>query len=181
MKTIFQFRSGCRLSGNAQAVGEHLEAIRAKSNTLTPELVLADAHADASPLHAFFEWDDSLAAQKYRVDQAGNLIRSIQVTYVDLEESAPRQISLDSVQAADEPQANPVRAFVAITLEDGQRGYEITGAAMANPDLRQQVLSRAHSELSAISRKWREVSELAEVFQALDRVGNLISTERQPA
>ena len=56
-----------------------------------------------------------------------------------------------------------------------------TWCAMGDPEMRRQVLARAHNELAAVSQKWRDVSELTEVFMALDRVGELVSAERQPA
>jgi hypothetical protein len=121
MQTIFQFRNGCRLTGSAQAVGERLEALRKKAAALTPELVLSDAKSTRSPLHRYFEWDDTLAAQKYRIDQAGDLIRSVQVTYLDIDPTESRQVLIEGMPPENSMQANPVRAFVAIMLEDGER------------------------------------------------------------
>ena len=179
MTPIFQFREGCHLRGDAQVVGERLESIRTKRNALTPDIVLQDARNIRSPLHEFFEWDESEAARKYRLDQAGHLIRAVQVTYEDVPAVTPRQIELTALPALTTP-VRPVRAFLVIRGDDGVLGYVETQAAMSDPDMRKQVLQRAHSELDAVARKWREVSELAEVFKALDRLGDLVSTERQP-
>lgn len=177
MKTVFQFRTGSHISGDAQIVGERLEAIRARAGNLTPELVLRDARNIRSVLHEHFEWDDTVAAERYRLDQAGHLIRSVQVEYMEAEQAQERQISL---VASSEPSARVTRAFVAV-VRDGGRGYESTERAMADPELRRQVLERAHGELNAIARKYKEVSELADVFAALDRVGALVAPQRQAA
>jgi hypothetical protein len=47
---------------------------------LSAPIVVQEAAPAASPLHAQFEWDDSVAGEKYRLRQAGDLIRSHKVT-----------------------------------------------------------------------------------------------------
>lgn len=181
MKPVFQFREGCHVRGDAQVVGERLESIRALKSALTPELVLADAREAASPLHAFFEWDDAVAAERYRIDQAGHLIRSVVVTFEEAEPSQPRQIHLESVEQPQAPPPRPVRAFLPVKGEDGASSYVPTSEAMSDAVMRQQVLARAHTELDTVARKWRELRELSDVFSALDRVGALLhSSEGQP-
>ena len=180
MKTIFKFRDGCHLSGDAQLVGERIEAIKAKLDVLTPDAVLNDARKEKSPLHQFFEWDDSKAAEQYRLRQAGHLIRSISVTFEDVAPEPARQVTLAGVT---EPatETRPIRAFLSVQSESGATGYVGTKEAMSDPEMRRQVLARAHNELASVGQKWRDVSELTDVFMALDRVGELVSTERQPA
>ena len=170
MKPVFQFRDGSQLHGDAQAAGERLHAIKASKSALTPELVLADASAKRSPLHAYFEWDDTEAAQKYRLAQAGHLIRSVVVTFEEVEPPSERQVSLQGVAAAPLSPARPVRAFLPIRDEEGQSSYVPTQEAMADGDMRRQVLERAHAEMAAVGRKYRELQELSGVFQALDQV-----------
>ena len=182
MKSSFQFREGCHLSGDAQAVGERLESIKLKAKILTPALVLKDASNIRSPLHGFFEWDDTEAAHKYRLDQAGHLVRSVVVTFEESEAQTDRQVRLEGVDAVPVEQPRMVRAFLPIKNDEGERSYVSTQQAMSDPDMRRQVLERAHSELDSVSRKWRELRELSDVFSALDRVGEIIHPEqRQPA
>lgn len=50
-----------------------------RDGRLAPADVVAEASDPASPLHDYFEWDDSEAARKYRLSQARTLIRSIKV------------------------------------------------------------------------------------------------------
>lgn len=182
MKTIFQFRDGCHLSGDAQAVGNHLERIKDQAKTLTPEIVLEDARNQKSPLHKFFEWDDSKAAEQHRLHQAGHLIRSVQVTFIDSEPPQERQINLSAIPDAPKPAPRPVRAFLPVKSDGGERSYVGTREAMGDPAMRRQVLERAHSELDSVARKYRELQELSDVFKALDQIGEIIHpTERQAA
>lgn len=173
MKTIFQFRDGSQINGDAQEIGKRLDALRARPDGLTPASVVRDARNIRSVLHQYFEWDDTAAAHKFRVDQASRLIRSVQVVYVD---SGPTPIRCVSAFTRD-PQMHPVRAFVSITRPDGSRKYESTAVAMNEPALRRQVLERAHAELAAFAKKYRDLQELADVFAALDRVGDMLQVD----
>lgn len=46
---------------------EHLRLIQSKEGRLDPREVLRDARNANSPLHDLFEWDDSAAADAYRM------------------------------------------------------------------------------------------------------------------
>lgn len=46
---------------------------------ITPAAVVAHARDPASPLHHLFEWDDRVAAEQHRLEQARTLLRSCQV------------------------------------------------------------------------------------------------------
>jgi hypothetical protein len=55
---------------------------------VTPELVVAAAAAPTHPLHRFFEWDDSIAAMKWRLDQAARMIAAVKYVRQAAEERA---------------------------------------------------------------------------------------------
>jgi hypothetical protein len=161
--TIFKFKDGAHINGDAQIVGERLSALEAKG-ALTPEGVLRDARSTRSVLHPFFEWDDAIAAEKHRLQQAGHLIRCVTVVLDDHEADAPRTI----------------RAFVPISGDDEHRSYVPMMKALGDADMRRQVLAQAHAELGAVAKRYRELKELSEVVQAIDRVGELLhSSEGQ--
>lgn len=159
---IYKFKDGSHLRGDAQKVGERLAALEARGR-LTPETVVSDAQAKDSPLHPLFEWDDAKAAERYRIQQAGHVIRCVTVETEQQGDDTPKVI----------------RAFVPIAEAEGPR-YVDTVRALGDADMRRQVLARAHAELDSVSRKWRELQELADVVDAIDRVGELLK-EGQPA
>ena len=49
---------------------------------ITAETVLQVAKDNKSPLHKLFEWDDSKAAEKYRMAQARTLVNNIEVKII---------------------------------------------------------------------------------------------------
>ena len=153
----YEFAEGARFQpgakGDAKVIGEHLEFLRKQAlGELTPEDVLADARNPNSPLHPFFEWDDSAAAEQYRLKQARGLIRSVVAVYVSEERPAVR-----------------TRAYVHIP-EKGAKHYRDAGEAMSRTKTRQMVLQRAFAELSAWRQRYKELSEFAALFEVVDEV-----------
>lgn len=75
---------GVSMNGEAKLnlIRVRLAKILATEGTLTPDAVLKDAKSVKSPLHDEFEWDDSVAAQSYRVTQARDLIARVRVEVI---------------------------------------------------------------------------------------------------
>ena len=68
------------MDDKTKAVRERLERIRIREKgVLTPDAVVADARNVTSPLHGYFTWDDTEAANQFRLEQARTLIRNIKV------------------------------------------------------------------------------------------------------
>jgi hypothetical protein len=62
-----------------QAAGEELERIKHRDGTIVPEAVVDEARPEDAVLHPAFEWEDPVAAEKYRVIQARTLIKKVRV------------------------------------------------------------------------------------------------------
>lgn len=137
-----------------QRVAELREIERANNGVLLPESVVNRASNPDSALHSAFEWDNTEAARKYRLEQARQLIR-VCVEYVP-------HIGQE------------VRAFVSLHTEryiDGQEGgYRHMPTLLRTDRGRADVLETALWELEAIQRKYEAVKELADVFAALAKV-----------
>ena len=113
---------------------------------VTPQEVLEKARDENSELHKCFEWDDSIAAEKYRLQQA-------------------RQIIINLVYAPKTEEVQPVRCFQ-ITTE--RCTYQQTKMFLVQEDEYQSLLKRAKSELENFKAKYKTLSELEEVFNAID-------------
>lgn len=118
-------------------------------NSITPEQVLEKARNDKnSELHKCFEWNDGIAAEKYRLIQARKII--INLAYVPKEKT-------------DEP----VRCFQ-ITREKSV--YMPTKQFLVNNDEYQDLLKRAKVELESFKRRYATLSELETVFEAIESI-----------
>lgn len=166
MKTIYQFKAGAHVRGDAQAVGERLDALRERGG-LTPAAVVSDATDKTSALHNLFEWDNRKAAERYRLEQAAHIIRSVVVV---IEDATPQ----GALEKQTKATATVVRAFLPVDRDDGARVYEATAQVLGSEDYRRQVLKQAHAELGAVARKYRELEQLAAVVAEIDRVGELL-------
>lgn len=159
---LYTYRVGVRFQKGAcapaQNVGERLEMLRERNaEQLTPDVVVADARSPCSPLHSFFEWDDSEAAEQYRLHQARNLIHSVAVTYPATEARPTRTVV----------------AFVNIKTDDEQF-YTSTVDAMSNGDYRAIVLKQAWRDLQAFRRRYGELAEFAQLFTTMDELAGTL-------
>jgi hypothetical protein len=138
---------------DAMVVGNHLELLRKRhKGELTPEDVLADAKGHNSPLHSFFEWDDSEAAHQHRLAQARGLIRSVVAIYTSTNEPARR-----------------MKAFIHIP-EPGTPHYRDTAQALSETKTRELVLRRAWAEFQEFKRKYEGLLEFSAIFEVAEEV-----------
>lgn len=65
----------------SEQVKAHLQWLE-QNGRLTPEVVVADARHEASPLHGMFDWDAAKAAEQHWLDRARQIIRAVKVVVV---------------------------------------------------------------------------------------------------
>jgi hypothetical protein len=153
----FEFADGTRFQAGAVAdantVGRHIEMLREKfKGELTPQDILDDARHDNSPLHSFFEWDDSAAAEHYRIQQARGLIRAVVAVYAREDKPAVR-----------------TRAYVHVP-EPSAPHYREASHAMSQTKTRKMVLDRAMNELKAWRTRYRDLEEFAGLVDIIDKI-----------
>jgi len=140
---------------NPEIIAELRRIAEANGGQLRPSDIVKAARAASSPLHSQFEWDDSEAAEQYRIWQARQLLR----------------VTVEYIGEGDE--AVPVRVFVSLSTDrrgDGS-GYRVTTAVMSDPDYRRQLLADALEEMKRFEKKYADLKELAAVIAAMRRVG----------
>jgi len=127
-----------------------------KHGELTPQMVLWEASRDGSPLHSMFTWDDTIAANMYREQQARGLIRSLKVKMVNYrdETEAPLRAMVNLVRVDDDGVERTRYLHVERVLKDDQ--------------LRAQMMERARKELASFRNKYAVLTELSRVFSAID-------------
>lgn len=156
----YEWRPGSRFSHlDPQVVGEELDRIERERGALTAEVVVEEAADPSSPLHPAFEWNDSAAAHRYRLEQARALMRSLIVrVYIPARE-----------------RSEPVRARLAVTAPGGgPKRYVWYTEAMRRPEWRKEVLEQARRDLRALLTKYAVFRELAAIFErALQEVERL--------
>ena len=102
-----------------------------------------------NPLHNDFEWDDAVAGEKYRCEQASRMLLALIVIDEKLTQKPDTEI----------------RAFVSVPEP---RTFEPIRAVIQNKDKREYMLSQALKELQAFQRKYAILTELEPVFDAIE-------------
>lgn len=146
---IYKFKSGTRLKVSAQAAGELCAELESQGK-LTPHEVVEASRPDDAPLHSAFEWDDEIAAEKYRETQASYIIRSVEVV--------------------PEGSSKPTRAFVSLVINENEREYHEINKVLRIRSERELLLEEAKRELMAFKNKYAVLEELADVFTVIDKV-----------
>lgn len=82
-----------------ERVAKRLRELESKNGRLAEADVVADARAAASTLHAYFEWNDTKAAEAHRLAQARLLIRRVKI------EVTVRDVPLSVVRYVRDPEA----------------------------------------------------------------------------
>jgi len=118
------------------------------TDKVTPEKVLEKAMNEDSELHKCFEWNDTEAANKYRLIQARQIIQMIVVKQED----------------SKKPE---VRVFQ-ITTE--RNTYQPTVLFLQQKDEYQALLERALRELKAFKVRYSTLSELENIFKEIELV-----------
>ena len=144
MENVYKWVEGSKMSGDPNIAGKVCAEL-AEQGKLTPEELVNISRSEESPLHGMFEWDDTIAAEKYREVQARKIIRSVEVVL------------------ADSP--IPQRAFQ--TVE--HKTYQTIESVMGSEQMRQILLNNAKRELDAFRRKYSRLTELALVFEAIEK------------
>ena len=153
---IYKFADGAVHHVPAQVVGPIFDRM-GHEGRLTPKNVVDEARPEESPLHPEFEWNDAIAAEKWREKQAQLLIAHT----IIIREDNP----------------SPVRAFH-VTVE--QSHYEPIDVILKDETKREVMLENAKRELISFKKKYSTLTELTNVFAAIDQI-TLDDTMREGA
>lgn len=126
---------------------EQLTRIYEANGKLTPQIVVDAARSAEHPLHSRFEWNDQVAGEQYRKTQAGELIRSVKVEWVD-----------------GAAVTEPIRAFHSITRADGT-SYEPIERVAQDDFARTLLLRQAERDWRALYRRYAHLAEFLDLVR----------------
>ena len=153
-KNIYSAEKKWRInSKNAQKYGEFLERLAIlNKGKLTPHDVVRAAKSEDSPLHDYFEWDDSIAANKFRLEQARYLLRTIEIV-IEYKKQSQKE-----------------RMFFNIKISKSEQAYVPVQVIAKDEALRQQVIQQALDELISWQTKYKRYKELGKIFGAIEDI-----------
>lgn len=122
----------------------------ARLEKATPHNIVELARDENSILHNEFEWDNEIAGEKYREEQAKLMLRCIIV----------------HEEKGDE-KTTEVRAWVSTTE---RHVYETIEAVLTNEKEYENMLKTALKELESFKKKYHSLKELTPIFKAIDEL-----------
>lgn len=162
---VYEWKSTAKyhIKADAQTAGAVCEELEKKGG-LTAEALVDVSRSYDAPLHGEFEWDNNVAAEKYRVSQARYIIRALVIKREDVDE--------DGNIVEEEPDAAPVRAFFTV---DKQAGYESTQKILTCAEKRTALLDTAMKELHSFERKYQTLTELYPLFLEIHKLDGTLN------
>lgn len=118
-----------------------LEKIYKKFGILRPLDVVDEARAESSPLHGYFQWDDTIAAEEFRKNQAMHLIVSVRIE----DEGKKRQLFWNARIKQDDEMA---------------QGYHDLQRVKTDQQIYEEVLKEVVKDLRYMLQKYDTIKEL---------------------
>lgn len=146
---VYEWKTGSRHKVSAAVAAEVMDRL-AEEDRLNAQELVEESRPEDAPLHQEFEWDDTIAAEKYREEQAGALIRHLTV----------------KIEANN--QEYPTRQYFMVQKE--MNTYEPIHVILRDEDKTAMLLEQAKREMQAFKAKYAGLKELAAVISAIDSV-----------
>jgi len=145
-------------------IKKELEIIKERNDGIIRAQDIVDyARNPNTALHTQFEWDDSIAAEKFRIQQARQVLR----VFV-------------SVVKNDQP---PIRTFVSLDSDRLNRGggYRDVGDVLKTTNGRTQLIQQALREFTMWKNKFELLQELIPIFEEAEKLTARYTVEEKEA
>lgn len=126
---------------------------------ITAEAVLERARPPESPLHPLFEWDDTEAAEKYRLYQARVIINEIKVV----------------IEQVEYPAFENVR--IRISDAETERAYKTREEIQSVEEYRRQIIAKALGQMGYWKKQYESYKELSPIFAAIEETEEAIKAK----
>lgn len=146
----YQWKTGSHIKANADLAGTQCEQLE-RTIGLTPENLVNANREENAPLHDEFEWNNDVAADKYRLHQARHIIACL----------------CTKINSSDSTEPKQVRAF--LKCETNEPYYSID-VILTDEDKHKSALARALNELKAFQTKYCTLTELTPLFKEIQKL-----------
>ena len=138
---------------DAQKVAEEILSI---GESATPEQIVEKAKDESTEIHKCFTWDDTVAAEKWRLHEA-------------------RQIVCHLVVKEDTAEGRPELRF--FHKAEKSEGYVSAMTVFRNEDKYLQLIHNALQELRAFRKKYSFLSERQEIVNLINSLEMMLESE----
>ena len=145
------------------ALKKELEEIRKKNKGfLKPDDIVNYAKNKNTLLHKYFCWDNSQAAEKYRLQQAECIIRSVKI---------------EIIPNSKKDEIITIREYVSLPNDRGVNGYRQIDEVLNETKLKLQLIESIQKEFDSFRIKLKTISEVA--FKKSDSIKKELQKEKE--
>lgn len=147
----YDFRPGFAWKADPEEVGRTIEKLSKQTGgEVSPAMVVEEAKKKNSPLHNCFEWNNTKAAEKWRIHQARLLLGSIVINF-------------------EYSEAQTIRAFLNIQTPEKQTYSHID--SIINDEAKMQfVIDQLKRKLALISEQLKTYESLKEHSKVIEQL-----------
>lgn len=139
-----------KFKADTQKCADEIMEICEELESATPQQILEKARDGNTELHKCFTWDDTEAAEKWRISEARSVVRNLKIV---------------EVKPDKEPEPTTIRVFY---KTDNSGGYKPTKLILNKPDEYKTLVERCRSELLAVKQKFQNISEYEEIWEMIN-------------
>ena len=153
----YKYRVNGIIKAPAEVTGKVCKDLIDEDGSVTPERLVEVSKPLDAPLHNEFEWDNTVAAQKYREEQARQIIKNVVIIEVSEETEDPKQVKC---------WVNSDRAFVA--TDERLHRYVTIDAALNTDTWKNNLLKAARRDMTSFITKYRRLNELSKIIDDMN-------------
>ena len=146
---VFQWKEGSRHKVPANVAAKVMNKL-ADENQLNAETLVDVSRPEEAPMHPEFEWNDAIAAEEWRKEQARSCMRSLVVI----------------TESEDDIDVQPTRVFVQI--EQSSSNYEPMNIVLLHEDKIEALRKQALVELMSFRNKYKQIIDLTDSKEEAD-------------
>lgn len=151
---VYKWSIGLYSSVDANVAGKEIERIEREQGEVTNQAIVDAARPKESVLHGLFEWNNKIAGEKWRLQQARCMLAAL---VVDQSDDGYSKRAFVNVTPSPEFPSSPPRF---INYKD----------AMRDDGMRDTLLRNAVRELHVFKEKYASLKELKDVITAIDSI-----------
>lgn len=149
----YKWKDGFAYQTSADVVGGVVEQIEERDGEVTKESFLEESRPEDAPTHQMFEWDDSIAAEAYRLEQSRHIINCLQIV---VEDSNKEKTSVPAVLNI---------------ASDRKAVYQNIVTVLSNEESRDLVLNRLQREVDQLIERNRHIDGFLDILRtALEKL-----------
>ena len=159
-KEKYGVRSGYRIKGNPQDIGEELTELRKRHGERKPEIIWKAARKKTSALHNEFTWNVKKAAEKCWVEEALYVTQAITVTTYQVIGGETQKVEVRAFQGVIDEMDKPFGPVTYYTHAEVHANQSLYDRSLKSAVLYLQAAVEKYGELTELENVWKEIRKL---------------------